>query len=256
MNPRIVLNTAFMTGLLFVAGLSTASANGPALVAAPPVAPAVRDGVLPLNARVFGKTYGAWSVAYWQWAMSIPYASNPWANDSTGDFAGVGQSGPVWFLGGTVGSSETRDFTMPAGKHIFMPVHQWLFGAAIFDCDPSIPGVPCDVPTLQAAAAAAADGAMNLEVSIDGDAVNDPGQYRVASPSSFSVTLPEGSVPTEFGAGLGAGTYAPQVSDGTYLMLHPLSVGPHVITVHAENPGFGIAYDITYNITVLPKRVQ
>lgn len=241
---------------LLVAGLSTASAKSPTLVAASPVAAAVRGGVIPLNARPAGKTYGEWSVAYWQWAMSIPYANNPWANDSTGGFAGVGQSGPVWFLGGTQGSSETRDFTMPSGKFIFMPVHQWLFGATVFDCDPSIPGVPCDVPTLQAAAAAAADGATNLEVSIDGNAVNDPGHYRVVSPSSFSVTLPDGSVPTEFGAGLAAGTYAPHVSDGTYLMLSPLSVGPHVITVHAENPGFGIVYDIVYTITVEPRGIH
>ena len=257
MNPRIALNTAIVTGMLFVAGLSTASAKSPTFVAAPPVALAAPGDVLPLNARLFGKTYGAWTVAYWQWAMSIPFENNPWANDSTGEFAGVGQSGRVWFLGGTLGNSATRDFTMPAGKHIFMPVHQWLFGATIFDCEPSVPGVVCDVPTLRAAAAAAADGAINMEVVIDGDPVSHPDSFRVVSPSSFSVTLPEDSVVNVVGGiDLDAGTYAPHVSDGYYLMLHPLSVGPHVITVHAENPGFGIVYDITYNITVVAHSVH
>ena len=38
--------------------------------------------VLKVNNKVYyGKTYGEWVVAYWQWAMSIPMAVNPWAND-------------------------------------------------------------------------------------------------------------------------------------------------------------------------------
>lgn len=253
MNRRIALYVASTTSLLFVAGLSMASTKTPHIEAAPLDTLAAPGAVLPLDESIFGRTYGEWSVAYWQWAMSIPYEVNPWTTDTTGEFAGVGQSGRMWFLGGTLGNSVTRDFTMPTGRHIFMPVHQWLFGATIFDCDPSIPGVPCDVPTLQAAAAVAADGAINLAVSIDGSAVNAPGNYRVASPSSFSVTLPENSsVNVLGGIDLDAGTYAPHVSDGTYLIVRPLSVGPHVITVHAENPGYGIVYDITYNITVRP----
>lgn len=257
MNPRIAPYRTAMASLLFVAGLSTASANNTALVAVPPAVTAARGGVVPLSARPAGKSYGEWSVAYWQWAMSIPYANSPWANDYTGEFAAVGQGGRVWFLGGTLGDSATRDFTMPSGKFIFMPVHQWLFGATIFDCEPSIPGVTCDVPTLRAAADAAADGAVNLEVSIDGVPVIDPANYRVISPSSFSVTLPEDSVVNVAGGlDLDAGTYAPHVSDGYYLMLSPLTVGTHVITVHAENPGFGILYDIVYTITVEPQGIK
>lgn len=204
--------------------------------------------VLPLEARAYGKTYGQWTVAYWQWALSIPFANNPWANDSTGEFAGVGQQGPVWFLGGTLGDSVTRMFTMPPGKAIFMPVNQWIFGAAVFDCEPSVPGVTCQVPTLRAAAGAAAAGVFNMAVSIDGNLVNNPFHFHAVSPSSFSVTLPEGNVP-----GLPAGTYAPHVSDGYYLMLSPLTVGLHSILVHVESSaGGGIAYDIAYFINVSP----
>lgn len=255
MNRRIAIYGASLASLLFAAGLTTASAKPMTLVTSLATLPAANSDVYPASASPLGKSYGDWSVAYWQWALGIPYASNPWANDSTGDFAGVNQGGPVWFLGGSLGDSFTRDFTVPAGKALFLPVHQWIFGATVFDCDPSVPGVPCDVPTLRASAASAADQATHLEVYVDGRAVNDLFDYRFTSPSSFSVTLPDGSVPTEFGAGLAAGTYGPHVSDGYYLILKKLSVGSHVIFVHVESD-LGIVYDQTYNIDVVPQAVR
>src|SRR5437016_5139326 len=85
---------------------------------------AANSGVLPVSSKPYGKTYGEWVVSYWQWAMSIPIASNPWTSDPTGAFAANGQSGPVWFLGGTLGDSVTRYLTIPASKAVFLPVHQ------------------------------------------------------------------------------------------------------------------------------------
>jgi len=87
-------------------------------------------GILPPQSHPQGKTYGEWAVAWWQWALSIPEAQSPVA-DATGEFAGVGQSGPVWFLAGTFGNSAERTVTVPAGKSIFMPVHNWIFGAGV-----------------------------------------------------------------------------------------------------------------------------
>jgi hypothetical protein len=158
--------------------------------------------------------------------------------------AGLGQSGPVWFLGGTAGGSVTRTFTMPAGKAIFLPVHQWIFGATVFDCDPSVPGVPCDVATLKKAAADAAKAVTLMEVWVDEQPVGDVKDYRVKSPSSFSVTVPADNV-----SGVPAGTYSPQVADGYYMLLAPLSVGPHSISLHVIS-SLGFEYSITYNITV------
>jgi hypothetical protein len=57
-------------------------------------------GILPPSSNPFGKSYGAWSDAWVQWAYSIPADQNPIA-DTTGQFAGMGQSGKVWFLAGT-----------------------------------------------------------------------------------------------------------------------------------------------------------
>src|SRR5262245_42813129 len=205
---------------------------------------AADPGVFPIESRVYGKTYGQWVVAYWQWAMSIPIATSPWANDSTGEFAGVGQSGPVWFLGGSLGDSVTRTFTMPAGKAVFLPVHQWIFGASVFDCDPSNPGVPCEESVLRDAAADAATAVASMDVSIDGIAITNVRAYRTLSPSTFSVTVPDDNI-----ADLPAGTYAPQVADGFYLILAPLSRGVHTISLHVVST-LGFEYVNTYNITV------
>jgi hypothetical protein len=46
-----------------------------------------------------------------------------------------------------------------------------------------------------------------------------------------------------------AGTYSPQVADGYYMLLAPLSVGAHTIVVHVIS-SLGFEYVITYNITV------
>jgi hypothetical protein len=196
--------------------------------------------------KYYGQTYGEWVVSYWQWAMSIPIASNPWANDPDGSFAANGQSGPVWFLGGSLGDTVTRSITIPVDKAIFVPVHQWIFGAVAFDCEPSIPGVVCDVPSLRKAAADATKAVDSMEVLIDGVSVNDLGDYRVKSPSTFSVTVPEDNL-----SSVPAGTHSPQVADGYYLLLSPLSAGSHTISVHVVST-LGYEYDNIYNLTISP----
>src|SRR5207245_9988230 len=98
----------------------------------------------------------------------------------------------------------------------------WIFGSCAGDCEPSHPGVACDVPTFQAAAAAAATAVQTMDVSIDGKAVAQIRNYRAVSPGGFSVTLPEGNVVEGFGLPTPRGPYATQVADGYWLMLMPL----------------------------------
>lgn len=205
--------------LLFGAGIS-ALADGPTH----------KPGILPPGSNPYGHSYGEWTARWWQWALSIPADRNP-LTDPTGEFFGEGQSGQVWFRG-TFGSSGERTSTMPAGKALFMPVYNWIFGAGVFDCDPTVPGVPCDVPTLRAAAAFNTEVAEVLDVTIDGEPVQNVRAYRATSPEPFSVTYPDNSV-----IGVAAGTYAPNVTDGYWLMLAPLSKGSHIIRVHVVAPG-------------------
>jgi hypothetical protein len=192
-------------------------------------------GVLPPHAEAYGKTYGEWAAAWWKWALSIPVNRSPFT-DATGEFCGEGQSGPVWFRGGAARSRETTCH-VPAGKAIFMPVYNWIFGAGVYDCDPSVAGVPCDEATLRASAAAATEAATVLEVYLDGVPIQDLRDYRAISPETFAVTFPENNL-----LGLGAGTYFPQVADGYWLMLAPLPKGEHTLIVHVEAPSVSIAF--------------
>lgn len=203
--------------------------------------------VLPPQSLPHGKTYGEWTVAWWQWAFSIPADRNP-LNDMTGQFAAEGQSGPVWFVAGTFGNAVERSYTVPHGKTLFLPVFVWIFGSGAFDCEPSVPGVPCDVDTLRAAADFNTEAATVLEVRVDGRVIQNVRDYRASSPGPFSINYPENSV-----TGLPAGTYFPQVSDGYWLMLAPLSTGNHTISLRVVAPAtsYGpIEYLVVHHVTV------
>ena len=198
-------------------------------------------GIIPPHAKPYGQTYGEWTAAWWQWALSIPEATNPLV--TSGEFCDEGQSGPVWFYAGNFGWDEEKFCTMPKGKALFMPVYNWVFGSAVWDCEPTLPGVPCDVPTLRAAAAAAVLAAEVMEVTIDGVDVQNIFDYRALSPDPFSITLPENSV-----IGEPAGEYFPHVSDGYWLMLAPLPPGEHTLRVYVYAPDVPIYGTIEFEV--------
>src|SRR5690349_5206690 len=165
-------------------------------------------GVLPPDSLPFGKTYGEWSNAWWQWAYSIPVPNNP-VLDKTGANCGVGQSGQVWFLAGFfTPATITRSCTVPHGKALFFP---------IFNSENDNIGVtpPQTADQLRAALNqffdCCVDPSTFLAV-VDGVAIQQLGNYR-AGPHNpvFSFTLPVNNV--YFGTPP-AGTYSPVVSDG------------------------------------------
>src|SRR5438067_362973 len=79
--------------------------------------------VVPPDQTVAGETYGEWSAEWWQWAFSLPVDQHPLFD--TADCS-EGQSGPVWFLGGTFVATDLgsgvflgqadRTCTIPANK--------------------------------------------------------------------------------------------------------------------------------------------
>ena len=74
--------------------------------------------VVPPNAHPYGLSYGQWQARWWQWSISIPFATHPYVS---ADFAAVNQSGPVWFLVGTTDPTP-REITVPRGKALFFPL--------------------------------------------------------------------------------------------------------------------------------------
>jgi hypothetical protein len=86
-----------------------------------------------------------------------------------------------------------------------------------------------------------------VEASIDGVPVSDAISYRAADEGSFSIT-----VPADNPIGIPAGTYAPQVTDGYWLLLAPLSLGSHTIQSHVVSNQFGgFEYTVIDHIQVV-----
>ncbi len=203
-----------------------------------------RDTTVP-----YGRSYSEWAAAWWQWALSIPVSEHPLFDNGPCE---VGQSGPVFFLGGkfcsTTGADctpgiATRACTVPAGKALFFP---------IANVEDSVLEGPRELLTdMRQFVEEVIDAAENLEVTIDGRRIPNLEQnFRVQSPA-FGFTLPSDNLFNAIGSGpFEAGTYFPAVDDGIYLMLKPLPVGSHTIHFAASFPEFGFNIDVTYNITV------
>jgi hypothetical protein len=174
-----------------------------------------------------------------------------------------GQSGPVWFLGGTLASTEVegvwygtaiRNGTVPVGKALFFPVLD-------SECS-TLEGNGTTDAELRACAAFWASFATGLSCEVDGKAVEKLEAYRVQSPLYTFGPLPEGNVLQGWGYEAPAGATSPSVSDGYFLMLAPLSAGKHtihisgriVLSVENGDPfDYVFVLDVTYNLTVVPE---
>jgi len=204
--------------------------------------------VIPVNANTFGASYAEWSARWWEWAYSIPAANNP-ILDTTGANCNQNQSGRVFFLAGTAGGpAVTRTCTVPVGKALFFPIVNDLFGSGVGDCTPTNEKVPCNLADLRSLAAEAVDpSVVQLRLTIDQDNIDNLVGQRVQSPI-VTITFPANNI-----QGVAAGTYSPQVGDGYYVMVPPLSAGTHRIhfkAVFTGGPFSGFTVEVTYVLTV------
>ena len=198
-------------------------------------------GIRPPNKKSYGKTYGQWAAAWQQWAFSIPADQSPFL-DETGASAGVGQSGPVWFLAGNFGGTTVRNITVPEGKSISFPVVNSFFIR-------TEPTEPTDIVGIRAILQGFLAGA-SFSCEIHGRSVVDLADYYTESPL-FNETLFADNL-----FGLDPGVYGPAMTAGYYLMVKPLRPGAHTIHFNAllpNRPGEGddFSLDVTYNITVV-----
>jgi len=224
------------------------------------VIPALADsnpnpGVLPPQSLSFGKTYGGWSNAWWQWALSIPASVNP-LFDTTGANCGEGQSGPVWFLAGTTGGPPvTRSCTVPAGKALFFPIVNFVNNNLGIPGSTVCPPTTFTVDQLHQQLDGLIKSVTTLEAQVDTVSIQDIQSYRAGTDNStFSITLPSDNFFSKITGGacpIPAGTYEEQVSDGYYLMLAPLKPGTHTIHfIGATSPPSPFTTEVTYNLTV------
>ena len=203
-------------------------------------------GVLPPDGKVLGKTYEAWSVAWWQWVFAQPIKTNPLL-DETGKDCAVGQQGKVWFLAGNFGGTVERDCTIPTDTALFFPVlNGWADNIGV---DP-----PFTKKGLIDACNSTIDNPTELAVTIDDQSLKNLENYRI-KPTFFTYTLPEKNNLLEFFVPKNDFPTTPPppgaVSCGYYVMLSPLSPGEHTLNIVAESNS-GFALDVTYHLTVAP----
>lgn len=237
-----------------------------AVVALLAAAPAQAQ-VLPPGGAYYGKTYGQWSEAFYQWGLSLPVTHHPYFD--TAD-ASAGQSGSVWFL---ACESGTRHATIPRGTALFIPLAAWETDDA--DCNGSqrISDGYTEAQ-LRTSLKNLVVTVHNLSCTIDGVAVAGledvtTAVYRVASPTpgGFSYTLPgrenwwASNYPcwansTGEPITVEASVYHP-VADGCYLLVAPLAPGPHTIYCHGEvGTPVTSSWDKTFYLTVTPPRLS
>jgi hypothetical protein len=232
---------------------------------APDGGPFVSQTGAPVNPKIYGKTYGQWAAAWWQWAASFPDGANP-VQDLTGDLCGLGQSGPVWFLAGTFGATDVeRNCTIPAGKGLFYP----LVNAVWIDCPGSGDEDVTDdeVRWVMANWTVAGDSACQLTATLDTYqvfGVESPAPVsgwmrptvRTQSPV-FRMNLPEDNIfRGSCDPPLPAGKTGRSITEGYWVMLPPLTAGEHVLTLHGagcDAPiGGNFETSVTYHLTVKP----
>jgi hypothetical protein len=239
----VVMALAVTTG-----ALASAPATAPSGVGAAPTVPAVQ--------ALFDRLSTAW----WQWALAIPVHSPPGKGpinhplfDLTGTKCGVGQSGPVWFLGGaffvTGTSSQStivRDgCVVPFGRALFFP----LINIEDSALEEQALGNPTDIGTLRGVVNDAADKARHMSARVDRIPVPFLRVSRNKAPWSF--TLAPDDLLSAIGEGpFSPGTYSPAVDDGFYVLLPPLPPGRHTVQFHGEVPAFGVVLDVTYHLRV------
>jgi hypothetical protein len=106
---------------------------------------------------------------------------------------------------------------------------------------------PYDEEEIRATLAEAIDTAEDLLVTVDGAELNVTDDYRVQSPAFYA------DLPADNAFGWPAMVTGPNVDDGYYVMLAPLTSGAH--TVHIEGTLFPdtpdeFTIDVTYELTV------
>jgi hypothetical protein len=207
---------------------------------------AANPGVLSPSAVIYGKTYGEWSAVWWQWALSIPAADSP-LPDPTGEKAGVGQSGPVWFLCGTTGTPPIaeRTISIPVGRGVFFP---------IVNVVSTMPMDGTADDQLRAADKFVVDHVTDLVVVLDGRSLQGLFNYRFASPI-FAYDAPP--LDEALWGGGYEGHHDRAHADGYWIMLEPLSPGAHEIYFRGKLvfPGTYPSLNVfetavTYHITV------
>lgn len=201
------------------------------------------------GARPYGKSISTWAERASQWVYAQPLEHSP-LFDPTGANCGVDQQGPVWYIARIAGPpvfSGTRTCTIPHQKSLLLYI-----GAVVntYPCpDPTFRPAPGQslYDFLTADAKPIMDTVDLLEVSLDGQPLNEVFSYRFVSEDLFYITG-DLSLRNDLD-GCITGSPQPAIVDGFFMMFKPLAPGPHTIVVHGTNT-FGHDKTFTYYLNI------
>lgn len=198
--------------------------------------------VEPSGATVAGKTIAEWSTNWWQWAVGLSSPGDPFT-DTTGQFANVKQSGPVFFLAGSIGGTSSRQFEVPANTYVLVPLlaGEWSQLELGFDKTAA---------QIRQSAQQQANQIDSLHATLDGVTIPLASLFahREASPD-FNFIAVAGNQ-----EGVPAGSSGIAVADGYFLMLAPMTPGIHVLNYGGGVSGLSLFLNETDTITVIPPR--
>ena len=198
---------------LFLAGLFLSATVPAAVVVESP------------GATVAGKTIAAWSANWWQWAAALAPPGDPFT-DASGAYAGVNQSGPVFFLAGSPGGNNSRQFNVPINTYVLVPLlaSEWSQLELGFDKTAA---------EIRQAAQQQANQINSLHASLDGTPISPVTLFthREVSPDFNFVAVYNNRV------GINAvGSSGIAVADGYFLMLAPLTLALMCSRMAAVHP--------------------
>ena len=208
--------------------------------------------IFPPQSHPYGKSYGEWAAAFWQWSLVLPLAGHPFLDSPTDPYFdfGAGQSGKVWFWSSPDGPL-TRIVSMPEETALFLTLRD----VETSSLETVNSGFHGDTEAEQRANSKFfADHIVNVFCVIDGNPVKNLQAYRFSTPQ-FVFTAPTpwifgGPEPTDPNIG-GTGT---SVGDGYFLMLTPMTKGHHIIhyggTFHFTLTEDGFDADFPHNVTI------
>lgn len=208
--------------------------------------------IFPPHSQPYGKSYGEWAAAFWQWSLALPLEGHPFlpsAEDPFFDF-GANQAGKVWFWSAPDGPL-TRIVTMPEDKALFLTIRD-VETSSLETVNSGFHGDT--VEEQRANTKFFADHIVDVFCVIDGVPVKNLQAYRFATPQ-FEFTAPTpwifgGPEPTDPNVG-GTGT---SVGEGYFLMVAPLPRGTHTIhyggTFRFTQAEDGFDLDLPKDITI------
>jgi hypothetical protein len=182
----------------------------------------------------YGRSYSGWTAKWWQWVLSIPRSENPLIDD-TGINSAKNQSGPIWFLAGTLRGPAERSCTVPADKAILFPVIN--VEASVAEGDGTTE------EELAARVKFEMDQITDIRAMIGETNLDELKQYRIQSPL-FNVALPADNV-------LGLPTQTTEMmSEGYWLFLKPVEPGKYDLNSFGSCLAGRIKIGVTYHLTI------